>query len=566
MFASWINANDVAQRIDPEHHNPDLLAMKRRVQEAFASSSVRKECLRMNSGPFGSALLSSAYVEAAQGVLFVRPQDCKDLIVNDDNENVYISHQDNSRLSSSSFPSGAIVVTKIGNGIGDMAVVPSHIQGCNISGNAMGVVLGRHDPYFAISYLRGRYGQAEVARGLSGGPKPKIDMESVGAIVFPLVNAIAQKYIGGKVRQAEYLIERAKVLGRVPVIIESLLSGLINESELIAAQKSLDEGDHDLDLEILSKLHSPDHVDERNEVTLEIIRKCKLESVDNERENCHINRIEPSEIEDFLTAQTYRPEITQAYDSVIEFDYARLQDVCVQPIRQGATPKFSEQGFKCLKSKQTREMIIDDVGFEIVDPSDPENSSIVRLVRGDVVITRQGSGTVGRASLFLDDVETYVTDSLFVVRVDDNKVDPGYLVAYLRSYTGKRLIEKGVYGSTGQLNLSASHVRNLPIVNLNPLSQKYLGDKVRLVNRIRACHRSLVRGSKCIVEALIEGHLTKQQLIDAQKALDADDNSLDRDILSRLKTDGIDGEGEPLFPDLDQLYELLERANQELEA
>jgi len=104
------------------------------------------------------------------------------------------------------------------------------------------------------------------------------------------------------------------------------------------------------------------------------------------------------------------------------------------------------------------------------------------------------------------------------------------------------------------------------LVNLDPLSQKYLGDKVRPVNRIRSCHRSLVRGSKSIVEALIEGHLTEQQLIDAQNALDADDDCYDRDILSRLKSDGIDGKGEPLFPDLDELYELLEQTTWELEA
>lgn len=35
-------------------------------------------------------------------------------------------------------------------------------------------------------------------------------------------------------------------------------------------------------------------------------------SVDTLRETFHINRISTSDLQDFLTAQTYRPEITQA--------------------------------------------------------------------------------------------------------------------------------------------------------------------------------------------------------------------------------------------------------------
>jgi hypothetical protein len=36
--------------------------------------------------------------------------------------------------------------------------------------------------------------------------------------------------------------------------------------------------------------------------------------------------------------------------------------------------------------------------------------------------------------------------------------------------------------------------------------------------------------------------------------------------LARLKTDGLDGTGEPLFPDLDQLYDLLDKAGGDSDA
>jgi len=50
--------------------------------------------------------------------------------------------------------------------------------------------------------------------------------------------------------------------------------------------------------------------------------------------------------------------------------------------------------------------------------------------------------------------------------------------------------------------------------------------------------------------------------IAAQVQLQSGNDSLDRSILSRLKTDGVDGTGQPLFADLDQLYCLLAQAQE----
>ncbi len=71
---------------------------------------------------------------------------------------------------------------------------------------------------------------------------------------------------------------------------------------------------------------------------------------------------------------------------------------------------------------------------------------------------------------------------------------------------------------------------------------------------------ALTSTAKMIVEGLIEGIIEESQLISAQSQLDIGDNTLDHSILNRLKTDGMDGTGQALFPDLDQLYSLLEQA------
>jgi type I restriction enzyme S subunit len=177
-------------------------------------------CSRMNSGPFGSALLASQYVD--KGVAFIRPLNCKDYIVDIDNDVVFISKEDSERLKSSKFSSGDLIFTKIGNGIGDVAIIPQKIFECNISGNLMGVkVKNNIDNYYVLTFLKSIYGQNQIWQGMMNSAKPKIDMDTLKSIVIPIPSPEIQKYIGDKVRKAEELREEAKTLQKeIDILLE----------------------------------------------------------------------------------------------------------------------------------------------------------------------------------------------------------------------------------------------------------------------------------------------------------------------------------------------------------
>jgi type I restriction enzyme S subunit len=187
-------------------------------------------CKRMNSGPFGSALLASAYVE--KGVPFIRPLNCKNFIV-EDNELVFISNEDSIRLKSSRFNSGALIITKIGNGIGDVAIIPRKNDKCNISGNLMGVeIKNSYDNYFVLSFLKSKYGQNQIWQGMMNSAKPKIDMDTIRSIQIPIPSAEIQKYIGDKVRRAEELREEAITLQKdIDILLE--VDMLLEETDRI---------------------------------------------------------------------------------------------------------------------------------------------------------------------------------------------------------------------------------------------------------------------------------------------------------------------------------------------
>lgn len=70
----------------------------------------------------------------------------------------------------------------------------------------------------------------------------------------------------------------------------------------------------------------------------------------------------------------------------------------------------------------------------------------------------------------------------------------------------------------------------------------------------------LTTAAKLLVEALIEGKLTEEELKTAQEAVQKGDREPDKSILSRLTRKGYDIKDEPpLFPDLDLLYETIDK-------
>lgn len=208
-------------------------------------------------------------------------------------------------------------------------------------------------------------------------------------------------------------------------------------------------------------------------------------SVDTLRETFHINRVAPDKIQDFLTAQTYRPEITKAKEKIKSLPWLYLQSVCKRPIRQGKSPLYTEgTGLICIKPKNTNEMIVSLAETDRINSSTKEEVAGQRLQHSDIVITRSGSGTIGRASLFLSDDEVYTNDHLFIVRTDS--ADSHYTCAFLNTYWGQRLLEAGISGSTGQLNLSNEHIKSITLYTPNDAAQKYIGDKVRQAARLRA--------------------------------------------------------------------------------
>lgn len=551
-----VTPDKIQDFLTAQTYRPEITKAKEKIKSLpwVFLQSVCKRPIRQGKSP--------SYAGDA-GLLCIKPKNTNEMIVSLE-ELSYIQPATKDEVAGQRLQNGDIVITRSGSGTIGRASIFLSDKEVYTNDHLFIVRTEMADSHYTCAFLNTYWGHRLLEAGISGSTgQLNLSNEHIKGITLYTPAELAQKYIGDKVRQAERLRTWAKVGSRVPALIDAILVGEIPERVVLeiieAATRDADEG-----LSSVRKVLAEGYLEGDFSASLAAaIGRNTMGSVDIDRENFHVSVVNIDDIDDFLSAQTYRPPIISAYSAVTEINHCKLQNLCTESIRQGATPHFSEAGRKCIKSKQTRDIYIEEEGYETVDPSHEKNERIIRLQENDVLVTRQGAGTVGRASIFLDLEETYITDSLFLVRIDFSKADPGFVVAYLRTYTGQRLIEKGVYGSTGQLNLSSTSLRNLPIADFDIRFQRVLGEQIRVSDKATKLAKRLTNAAKLLVEDLIEGQITEAQLIAAEQALQAGNDTLDRKILSRLKTDGIDGDGAALFSDLDELYRLLALAEVE---
>jgi type I restriction enzyme M protein len=124
------------------------------------------------------------------------------------------------------------------------------------------------------------------------------------------------------------------------------------------------------------------------------------------------------------------------------------------------------------------------------------------LKRGDVLISSIGFGSIGKVQVF-DKPGTFGTVSeVTVIRQD--KLDPYFLAAYLRSQPGQLQIDRWITGATGQLHLYPRDVKRIQV----PLASKKVQASCRRAaedaRESRKSAKSLLDAAKRAVEIAIE--------------------------------------------------------------
>lgn len=503
MFAKkfskeWLTPN----RLDTDYYNPNAIAVIQKIKntgdyETFGSSG--------EVWGFGAYELCNQIQEstAENAPRFIKIGDIKPPFVDVDLA-LGVTEKTHSILSSAHVKSGDLLVSIAGT-IGAAAIVPETNR--KLSAN-QAIVKYRANPekldaYFVCAYSLSSAFKLITTREAGGAVQKNLYLYNFLTIPIPKPEHLIQKYIGDKVRQAERLRAWAKALGEA-------IAALASNEAMKSACATTEKQHNRPQLEDLSHRLDPKYYGNR---AVAVFRQAKSLG---------------------KPLSSLVKGIANGFEERVFFDtgrdYITVTEVSSGRLDLSSAPKIA----------QTTQV--------------PDKAIIHERC---ALVVRTGS--IGTA-VKVDARDRGAVISSHLIRLEfTDEADAAAVAAYLCSPAGKVLQHKISYGAV-QPQIGQDELLALPIPQfVLDTKEQILTLVTEQESAIRAS-KSLTTTAKYLVEALIEGQLTEAELIAAEQALQAGNDQLDRRILNRLKTGGVDGQGSALFGDLDELYHLLTQA------
>ena len=493
------------RRIDPWHYQPSFEKQINKIAKNLGNLSLESVIDSEHGVSSGATPLGANYLEKGR-VRFYRTSEVEEMFLVSE-EAVYITDEDDEKLKRSRLIEGDILLTITGAKFGKSAVVGAdHLPG-NISQHSVRFKPSSEkiDSHFLVAYLNCPTGQIAVWREAYGATRPAIDFPSIRALIIPKVELDAQEYIGNKVRQAEELRAWASYhRKKIKYYFDELFSTIIMEKP--------------------EKRHT--------RVTLETL----------------LPR---------LNAEYYSEQYTQI-EKGLSKRFGKLTTLAelAPTVRTKTKPKSD-----CIY-KEIGDLNVDNGAFDsgtFYKLNDVPNNAQRVFDLGDVAVSTRRPNRGAIAIVDEDSNSTFY--SVFLARLKPKEKNFGYwLKEFLRHDAGKLLLLQRCTWTTYPV-ISEDDLETIPVPEI-PKDWEFIAGLSKNSVQFEAFAANLIGCAKTLVEALIEGQLTEEQLIQAQQALEDGDNTLDRAILSKLSSEGYAVEGAaPLFSDLDELYRLLASAN-----
>ncbi|MFN6531087.1 restriction endonuclease subunit S [Nostoc sp. ChiSLP03a] len=413
---------------------------------------------------------------------------------------------------------------------GDIVVaIGGYVGNASIARNVKPAVIGQHsavlpfnpngnfDERYLLAYLNSAIAETQFNRYVSGSIQAGINLEDLRDIPIPIPHKAIQKYIGDKVRLAERLRERSR--------------------EREAEAKKLFE----------------DAISWKKQ--LEYKRNHAYVGVDDLEQRLDLNFNSPNRLS--LVQYFRNSQITLEFlDNITEIS-------AMIGWKGLTTDHYTDKGPWLLRGIEFSNGVIDFDSLISIKQYKYDEQPQIHLKQGDIAFTKDG--TIGKA---------------IVIPLLSNSLAAGSTVARLRLYSEHKInkyyleyvlnhpvVQIQVFSfATGmaQPHITQEWIARLQIPRCK--IEQEIGNRIHFHHEALVESRNLTTAAKLLVEALIEGKITEDELKTAQQALEKGDREPDKAILSRLTRKGIDIKDEPpLFSDLDALYEIIDQITKDTE-
>ncbi|MGE8062553.1 hypothetical protein [Pseudomonas sp. NPDC089547] len=401
------------------------------------------------------------------------------------------------------------LLVAMGGYAGKAAICPSDTPESNIGRHTARIVVDetKADVYYVWAFIRSAVGTLQFDRYITGSVQAGINLEDIREISIASPSALVQKYIGDKVRQAERLRAWAK----------------LSETHVNQYHQKLVPQQMGLDFSKRVRVVSPVRMSER------------------------------------LDAHFY-PGVVDEYLRLHKGKFKQLGKLCAT-VYNGQTQPETDSSNSCKQITVTNlsSSFLGGIPRDVEAPGKKE-----KFIKAyDILMCNaaHNKSYIGKDLTFVhSEAAILPSTEVMTLRVDRNQVPASYVRAYLLTKLGYVQIQSTIRGITAHSYPDDMALLDIYVPDVADVDkQEWFACDEKLTQAGKACEvaTQLTNAAKLLVEALIEGQLTEAELLTAEKALQAGNDRLDRFILNRLNTDGIDGQGPALFGDLDELYHLL---------
>ena len=488
------------KRLDSDFYRPEYIEIDNTLSNL--------NCVKLGTigkfftGPFGSLLPSNLYLN--EGIPLFRVGNVGQFEALSENF-AYLAPSVHEQLKVSEVVPGDLLLVKASVGE-KICKVPEWLPKANITQHIIGIRPNQSkDTDYISAFLFCYYGVGQLQRYSLGSIIQYLGITDAKDVNLYSPDPLVQKYIGDKVRQAEQLRAWAKLL-----------------------RTSVDAHLNSLNLPI----NEPPAL---------------------------LNRVSAQTMEDRLDPRPYRThylclvrEIEKLpHDSISSL--AELASGC--PVSSNDFLKNS--GIPLVR---IRNIGFDDfIGLDTGISQDVYQDATKYKAKEKMIVV--GMDGIFRAQFFISD-ELPMLVNQRVAMLSPQSIRGELLTHWLNRPEGQMQLNQWAVKTTVE-HTSLSDIGRVLIPRLDKSLENKLSDYLLNARLAYRYAKFLTQVAKTLVEALIEGQLTEQQLIQAQQALEDGDNSLDQAILSKLSAEGYAIEGAtPLFSDVDELYSLLEDAAQ----
>ncbi len=148
----------------------------------------------------------------------------------------------------------------------------------------------------------------------------------------------------------------------------------------------------------------------------------------------------------------------------------------------------SENGIRFLRAQNVRPFFADlESNPVFIDEQDAQKLNKNKIKNNDILITRTGAN-FGQCCIYLNNDNPIASSHTFICKSGDLEAE--FLMIFLNSKYGRRLLDKGMYGGV-QPEIAPFYIYNIPIPNISKDFQKLISISLRLSSSLIESSKSL---------------------------------------------------------------------------